>query len=312
MLSRVADTLYWLARYMERTHAMLQVIRIHYQASQDNPHDFSWRPLLYCFGGSLNPEEITGLERDTSRVLEHLILAKNNSASAYNNVYQARENARAVQNHTSPEVWQCLNSFYHAIREPELVQQICYSDPLSSIDGLLRHGLVFVGTVQTTMPRDESYGYLNLGRLLERALQTTDIVRTQWPSVAAQLPTPDEIPQLRYLLHSLSGQELYLKTYRGDFNPDNVLHFVLHNPHFANSLDSCLNRLSWYFERLKADSLLERHEQLGVMIGRLASHVKYSSVSASKPDNLDGLLLHLRKELTDLAVALSKTYFGRS
>lgn len=312
MLSRVADTLYWLARYMERTHAMLQVIRIHYQASQDSPHDFSWRPLLASFGGPLSSEELTALAQNTPRVLEFLLLAKTNPASAYNNVYQARENARAVQNHTSPEVWQCLNSFYHAIREPELAQQIQYSDPLSSIDGLMRHGLAFVGTVQTTMPRDESYGYLNLGRLLERALQTTAILRTQWPSVAAQLPTQNEIPQLRYLLHSLSGQELYLKTYRGNFNPDSVLGFVLHNPHFTNSLDSCLSRLSWYFERLKADSLPERHEQLGFLIGRLASHVKYSSVSASKPEPLYQLLGHLHQELTGLAVALSKTYFGRS
>lgn len=186
MLSRVADTIYWLARYMDRTQAMLQVIRTHYQASQDSPTEFSWRPLLYSYGGSLPLEEVAAIERDTCRALERIILDKDNPTSAFHNVLQARENARAVQDHITQEVWQCLNSFYHAIRAEEIREQICFGDPLSGIDSLMRHGLVFIGAVQNTMPRDDSYGYLNLGRLLERALQTTDTLRIQWASVSIE------------------------------------------------------------------------------------------------------------------------------
>jgi uncharacterized alpha-E superfamily protein len=301
-----------MARYMERTQAMLQVIRIHYQVSQDNPGDFSWRSLLYSYGGKLTLEEIAALEQDTPRVLERMILNKTNPTSAYCNVLQARENARAVQDHVTQEVWQGLNRFYHAIREGEIPQQILYGDPISGIDALMGHGLMFIGAVQNTMPRDESYGYLNLGKMLERALQTTDILRLQWVSVAAQMQKQDEIPQLRYLLHSLSGQELYLRTYRGNFNPDSVLRFVLHNSYFTHSLDSCLNRLNWNFERLKGDSKPESHENLEFLIGQLANHVKYSTVSAGDPAQLNDFLLRTRKELLDIAVALGKNYFGRS
>ncbi|OON69683.1 alpha-E domain-containing protein [Hymenobacter sp. CRA2] len=312
MLSRVADTIYWLARYMDRTQAMLQVIRTHYHASQDSPHEFSWRPLLYSYGGSLTLEEVAALERNTPRVLERLLLDKDNPTSVYNNVLQARENARAVQDHITQEVWQCLNSFYHAIRGGEILEQIRFGDPISGIDGLMRHGLVFLGAVQNTMPRDESYGYLNLGKQLERALQTTDTLRIQWANMTTQAQPDTEIPQLRYLVHSLSGQELYLKTYRGNFNPDSVLQFVLHNAYFTHSLRSCLSRLSWYFERLKSDSLPESHEQLAFLIGRLANQVKYSDVSARNAQQLDEFLLHIRKELLGIATALGKNYLGRS
>jgi uncharacterized alpha-E superfamily protein len=312
MLSRVADTIYWLARYMDRTQAMLQVIRTHYQASQDSPNEFSWRSLLYSYGGSLTLEEVTAMERDTPRVLERIILGKDNPTSAYNSVLQARENARAVQDHITQEVWQSLNSFYHAIREGEIPEQIRFGDPLSGIDALMRHGLVFIGAVQNTMPRDESYGYLNLGKLLERALQTTDTLRVQWLNVAAQALPEREVPQLRYLVHSMSGQELYLKTYRGNFNPESVLQFVLHNAYFTHSLHSCLSRLSWYFDRLKSDSLPESHQKLEFLIGRLANQVKYTDASARDPQQLNDFLLHIRKELLNIAVALGKNYLGKS
>jgi uncharacterized alpha-E superfamily protein len=297
---------------MDRTQAMLQVIRTHYQASQDSPSEFSWRSLLYSYGGSLTLEEVAAMERDTPRVLERIILGKDNPTSAYNSVLQARENARAVQDHITQEVWQSLNSFYHAIREGEIPEQIRFGDPLSGIDALMRQGLVFIGAVQNTMPRDESYGYLNLGKLLERALQTTDTLRVQWLNVATQALPEREVPQLRYLVHSMSGQELYLKTYRGNFNPESVLQFVLHNAYFTHSLHSCLSRLSWYFDRLKSDSLPESHQKLEFLIGRLANQVKYTDASARDPQQLNDFLLHIRKELLNIAVALGKNYLGKS
>jgi uncharacterized alpha-E superfamily protein len=311
MLSRVADTIYWLARYMDRTQAMLQVIRVQYQVSQDSPGDTSWRPLLYSYG-SLTTDEVAAIENDTPRVLERLILDKDNPASTYNNVLQARENARAVQDHITQEVWQCLNSFYHAIREGEIPSLIRFGDPLSGIDGLMRHGLVFIGAVQNTMPRDDGYNYLNLGKLLERALQTADTLRIQWATVAEQMQRGGEAAQLRHLVHSLAGLELYLRTNRGNFNPESVLQFVMHSPSFAHSLDACLSRLSWYYERLQPNSLPENHRELEFKIGRLASEVKYCSVSAGKPTHLNDFLLHARKELLDIAVTLGKSFFGRS
>src|SRR5688572_12009414 len=108
MLSRVADTIYWLARYMERTSSMLQVLRTNYIASQDPVNTFTWRPLIQLYG-QLNPEEIDAIENNSRKVLEYMILDKSNPSSAYNNIVQSRENARCIQDHITKEVWQCIN-----------------------------------------------------------------------------------------------------------------------------------------------------------------------------------------------------------
>ncbi len=122
MLSRVAETIFWLGRYSERTNGMLQVLRTNYISSQDAINDFSWKPLLQTYG-ELSPEEVRAIETNSPKVLEYLILDRENGASVYNNVRQSRENARAIQDHITKEVWQCLNDFYHYIRDPQFEKQ---------------------------------------------------------------------------------------------------------------------------------------------------------------------------------------------
>src|SRR5665647_1102993 len=116
MLSRVANTIYWLGRYMERTNGMLQVILTQYISSQDDITDFTWEPLLKIYG-ELSEKEIKQIKGSSPKALEYMIFNTENSASAYNNIVYSRENARGIQDHISKEVWQCLNDFYHFIRD---------------------------------------------------------------------------------------------------------------------------------------------------------------------------------------------------
>src|SRR4028118_2095963 len=155
MLSRVADTIYWMARYMERTHGMLQIMRINYISTQDLINDRSWRSLLNTYGNELSSQEITKVEKDTSRVFEYLILDKMNGSSVYTNITNSRENARSIQDHITKEVWQCLNDYYHFIREPQIDRQMKFGDPVSAFDTLIRHNFLFNGTVDNTMARGE-------------------------------------------------------------------------------------------------------------------------------------------------------------
>lgn len=309
MLSRVADTIYWLARYMERTQSMLQVIRTNYIASQNEIYDFNWRPFLHLYG-DLTTEELQQLEGHSTQILNHLVLDRNNGASAYRNILQGRENARAVQDHITKEVWQSLNDFYHVIRDAEVAQQITYEDPISGLDALLRQALLFAGTVQHTMPRDEGYAYLNIGRCLERAIQTTDILRVRWAAVAEHTVHPLDAPALRYLLYSLVGYEQYIKTYKGTFNIDNVLQFIVYNTQFPHALLYSLDQLAYYFGRLQPESLPESHAQVAFLIGKVRTAVRYSRLSAQEPEQLTNFLLQTRQQLLDVAGALNTYYFG--
>ncbi|MGI4871302.1 MAG: alpha-E domain-containing protein [Janthinobacterium lividum] len=309
MLSRVADTIYWLGRYLERTQVLLQVVRIQYIASQDEPHSRGWQPLLQSFG-DLTAPEIAERAAHTPQALHHLVFDRDNAASAYRCIVQGRENARAVQDHISKEVWQSLNDYYHLIRRDDLQRQTLGEDPVSGLDALLQQSVLYVGTVQNTMPRDEGYLYLKLGKFLERALQTVDLLRLNQHLFAAGPAHPTEAGELRYLLYSLLGYELYIKTYQGHLEPDSVLELVVYNPNFPHSLLYSLGQLLRYCERLKDKSRPESYEHLRFLIGKARTTVAYSTPAGQAGEALGGFLSQVRGELLDVSAALNSSYFN--
>jgi uncharacterized alpha-E superfamily protein len=311
MLSRVADTIYWLARYMERTQSMLQVIRISYITSQDEHRYAGWQPLLDNYG-DLSPEEIQETVRNTAYIIGHLVFDKSNAVSVYNNIVRGRENARAVQDHITKEVWQSLNEYYHTIRQEDLARQTMLEDPVSGLDLLLRQGLLFAGTVQYTMPRDEGYAFLNLGKFLERALQTVDILRLNKQAFLPDRQHPMGAPELRYVLYALYGHELYSKAHRGVLDAQTVLNMIVHDTDFPHSLSYSLRQLMRHCERLKDKSLPDNYEQVHFLIGKVKNSVTYSTISVDDAAQLDQFLLQLRNELLEIATALNKYYFGNS
>ena len=127
-----------------------------------------------------------------------------------------------------------------------------------------------------------------------------------------KLDEPVEVPALRYLLYSLSGYELYLKTYRGNFQPKQVLEQILFNEQFPHSVHYCLKQLSRYFTRLETHSLADSYRHLEFLIGRTTNNVRYSVVNTGDPAGLEQFLLQTRAELFGIAAALNQYYFGHS
>src|ERR1700733_8730116 len=121
MLSRVADSLYWMSRYMERADGMLRMLKINYASSQDDIQEFSWKPVLKIFT-FLTEEEANAFENNTKEVLQYMVTDKENPNSVLNIVTAARENARSVQEHITKELWQSLNDLYHTVRDEQLVK----------------------------------------------------------------------------------------------------------------------------------------------------------------------------------------------
>jgi uncharacterized alpha-E superfamily protein len=297
---------------MERTQGMLQIIRTSYISSQDDIKDFSWRALLNTYGCELDKEQITKIEKDTTKAFECLMLDRNNSSSAFNNVSQARENARAIQDHITKELWQCLNNYYHFVREPETADQLKHGDPITAIDLWIRNGLLFTGTVKNTMTRDDGYTFLHLGKFLERAILTTDILRIKLNEIEPEGFQSVDARGLRYLLYSLFGYEIYMKTYKGHFSIGQVLELVLYNPFFPHSIMYSLNQLNKYFERLKPASLPHNYQQLEFIIGKSLNNVKYSNLEAENLQMLNQFLLKTRRDLIEMGNSFSRYYFGNT
>jgi uncharacterized alpha-E superfamily protein len=311
MLSRVADSVFWMARYMERTNGMLRILRTNYISSQDEVKDFNWHTLLRNYSDA-GAEEMEAIGNNSVRVMEHLLLDKQNGGSVINNITRARENGRAVQDHITKEVWQCLNDYHHLIRDKNIYTQVKSGDPVTALDSLIYQGMLYHGTVDITMARGEGFNYLNAGKFLERAILSADMLNIKLTELGYKLEAPVELPALRYLLYSLSGYELYLKSHRGNLQADFVIQQIVYNEQFPHSIAYCLKQLFRYFERLEPESLPENYKQLEFLIGRAMNNVKYSIINTSDGEGLKQFLQQTRNELIGIAAAFNQFYFGNS
>ena len=291
---------------------MLQVLRTQYISSQDDLKDFTWTHLLNTFGSELPAEERTEVEKNTGKVFNYIILEKENATSAFNNIMRARENARSVQDHITIEVWQCLNNYYHFIRGGEFEGLLENGDPVTAIDYLLRQGLQYTGTIKNTMTRDEGYTFLHIGKFLERAMIITDILRMEVNKFDLNLEQSLEPRGLKYLLYSLLGYEIYIKTYNGHFSSKQVLELAIHNVFFPHSLIYSLYQINKYFERLKSESLPESYNQLEFLIGKTMNNIKYSNLQVNDKLMLDQFLHETKMDLIEIGESFSKYYFGNN
>lgn len=307
MLSRVADSVFWMARYMERSTCLVRVVRTHYIASQDDMQDLDWALLLNTYSASTAEERAT--IHTPKAILHNLVLDRENKNSVLNNVAKARENGRAVQDNITKEVWQCLNDFYHHIRESQLRQQFQTDDPISAFDILQRETMLYYGTVDTTMPRGEGFNFMNIGRFLERAMQSVYILQMKL-STGYEITEPAETTSWRYVLYSLSGYQLYQKTYRSNIQPHCVTEHALHNVAFPHSVQYCLSQIHRYFQRLQAESVEESFRQMDFRIGKALNLVRYTDIQKLSKIELATLLFQIQSELTNIAHGLNQYYFG--
>jgi uncharacterized alpha-E superfamily protein len=311
MLSRVANSICWIARYMERTNGMLRLLRTNYISSQDEVTDFSWHSVLRLYS-DLPSSKTEQIKNHSPKVLEHLILDLNNTASVCNNIYRSRENARAAQDHITKEVWQCLNDYHHLIRDQQIHNQIRYGEPLTAFDALIQHGMLYYGTVDSTMARGEGFNYLNVGKFLERAILSADMLNIKLAELNENPDKSADTIEWRYLLYSLSGYELYLKTYQGKFETKNVVEQVLYDSNFPHSVLYCLQQLTRYFERLKEESLSDSYAEVEFLIGKTTNHVKYSNIENAGEKAQQNFLQEVRKQLFQIANAFNQYYFGNT
>jgi len=311
MLSRVAASFYWLSRYIERSDGMLRMLKINYASSQDTVQEFTWEPVIRIFA-DLDDVESDKLGNDSRAVLKYMVTGKTNSNSILNIITLARENARSVQEHITKDLWQCLNEYYHTIKDSRLDKSLQREDPIGVLDILIKQAMLYYGTAEITMERGEGRSFMNIGKYLERAIQSVDILDTKFSSIDDNPDLLTDTTYWKHLLLSLGGYELYLKTYREGFEAKNVLEQVVLNDDFPRSVIYSVNNIQKYFERLKNDRNMDDFREMSFQIGRLQSRIKYSSVKSIREDGLHTFLAQIRRELYGIANNLNEYYFGHS
>ena len=310
MLSRVADSLYWLDRYMERTDAMIRVIRTNYVLSfDDGLNSFSsWRQLLNIFG-YLPEEKLDQYEKDTAATMRFLVTDPANPNSLRSIISKARENARGAQDHITKEVWEQVNQVYHLVNHPSIEKKLG-EETLKVIDQLTESITLYYGVTASTMPRGNGWNFMNTGKFIERCLLTVDVARQHLGVIQYQLDETRDILYWRNLLLSLSGYELHLKTYRTRNHDWNVVDQVLFNPNFTRSVRYSLQKIRGYLEKIVEYNNPEGKELLLNQFGRMLSRIEFADMDQVKIEQLEEFLRHTRSDMVNFHLLLGKSFFS--
>jgi uncharacterized alpha-E superfamily protein len=241
-----------------------------------------------------------------------MVLDRDDPNSVFNMITQARENARGVQDHITVELWTCLNEFYHVIRDDRLIYALQHGDPITVLNSLIREGMLYFGVTDITMFRGEGLCFMNVGKYIERAIQSSEILDIKLNSLSYDIDKPTDTAYWKYLLMSISGYSLYLKQYQSGFEARNIIDQVLFNVNFPRSVLYSLNHLHRYFERLRSDKNVEGFNKVHFRIGKLKSKVQYSNVQSVSHIGLHDYLIEITSEIDEIGSTLNQYYFAYS
>ncbi len=313
MLSRIADSLFWLHRYMERADGMLRLLKTSYILSFDKvqANSITWEPALKIFT-NLSEEEIEALKQNDTAALRYILTDTDNFNSLKVIVTRARENARGVQDQITKEVWEQVNHFYHLINHPALSEKLSGPDAIVVIDALIHSCDQFCGITDSTMPRGQGWSYMNLGKFTERCLLTTEFTLSFFRNIDFNFHNEQDILYWRSLLLALSGYELHLKNYSNQNHNYNVAQQVLFDINFPRSLHYAVERANKYLLEITASNPVEGTPKLDRTFGKLHSYIKFADLSIIGDPGLEKYLLTVRRSLNDFGKLFGQVYFSYS
>lgn len=304
MLSRVANALYWMGRYLERAENLTRCLLVteelatEIRAFNDKLAGAEWNDVGVIFPGDV--EGHTDVEH-----LRGFFTATGNPYSVLFSLGRARDNARAVREALSLEVFVTLNETYRTLEARAaggLADQADVRDALSATHtGLMS----IVGAVEHTLSRDQGWLFLKLGESLERVYRTAAVMRAKLPGLLT--PPPDtEIPlyysQWRSLLRSLSSLENYRKLHGAHLEANAVVEFLLFDPHAPRSISFGAAAVKGYLEEISDTRDVSAP---GRIIGRLHARLSYHDALPALP-----LLDEVQAELAKTHDAIDVLYFG--
>ncbi len=312
LLSRVADSVYWLSRYVERAENIARYIGVNLNLQLDLPLTPAqqWQPLVDTTGDTKMFRERYG-EAKQDNVIEFLAYDDANPSSIVSCLRAARENARSVRETISPEMWAQINSMYLHIQAHDFIPQ-----PERLLDSFreIRLGChLFQGITDATMSHNEAWHFLRVGRKLERADKTSRILDVKYflllPSVK-DVGTPYDDIHWSAVLKSVSGFEMYRKKY-GRITPRNVVEFLVMDREFPRAIQYCISEANESLHKITGtpiDAFRFRSEQV---LGMLESELNYGVVDDILVNGLHEYLDTLQGKMNNVDNALRVDFLAR-
>jgi uncharacterized alpha-E superfamily protein len=297
MLSRVADSLYWMSRYLERAENTVRQLDVTMGLMLDAggaSEELRWQRLVASLGKPAEMEWNGNLES----MARKLVFDNISPASVTFCINGARENARQAREEISSEQWQRLNRLFHHMNSPSAQSQfdVSISDLLTSvIDGI--H--LFKGVSDTTMIHGQGWQFIRLGRYLERAYATATLLEVYQKSMFN--PSEREYSGYQYLelvglLRCCTSFEAYCQVYTADVAPDRILEFLLLNRDFPHAIRYCVDGIRHAIESVQHTGGRRSPDELTAGIGRLHASLGFTTISEIISGDTPAFLHNIREQ----------------
>ena len=311
MLSRVAESIYWMCRYIERAENIARVVNVNWHLSlDDTSSEPQWQPLI-----AITADEEPFLERygDASQanVFRFLALDKLYANSIYSCMKQARENARSVREIIPSDLWEQVNMFYRkvddATRDPSIELK-----PHDFLEMVIKESNEFIGRTLTTMTHDDGWFFCRIGRMLERADKTSRILDVKYfyllPHVE-DVGSPLDNVQWSALLRSVSALQAYRQRY-GQIEPKHVVEHLLLSHDFPRSVRYCVESVQYSVAKISGspDGVYSNDAERNV--DQLRSQLACAQADEVIDEGLHEFVDSLQTKLNYIGAAIGETFFS--
>jgi uncharacterized alpha-E superfamily protein len=313
MLARDADSMYWMARYVERAEHIARIMWVNSNLLVDvgdlapSLQERQWESVLTIF--HVNPAPGEGAAGP--RMLQHMTFNPDNPNSIFNCITRARENARGIREQISSEMWENLNTMYWSLRAEDANSKFEESTD-DFFRSIMMGSLMFQGLTDQTMSHDQRWLFAQLGKHLERIAVTCRVIGTKF-DILRRAETMLEAP-LRNIhwmavLRSCCSIEAYRRMHVGDMDPLKVAAFLLLEKNFPRSVRYSVHRAHECISNLRGEInplMIDNAERI---LGRLDTALEYAEMSEILIEGLPAYLQKMESQVSDAALAVQKAYF---
>lgn len=306
MLARVAETMYWLARQVERAENAARIVAVNANLLLDLPRGIApgWRPLVDITGARDLFEQHYSAYGE-AQVLQFLLGDERNAGSIFSALAAARENCRTIRDIVPREGWEQINQLYLDAREG-LPQGLTKGGRHAYLSRVILGCQTVSGLLSGTMLHDQGYDFIRLGRHLERADMTTRIVDVRsaglLPAEAAEM-RPYATIQWVSVLKSMSAYQMYRRSEQVRVERGAVLRFLFKSSAFPRAVTHCCEGIRASLEHLPRNDAALR------VAGRLSRKLLGAQVQTLSQDELHRFVDDLQQDIGDLHQAIAQTWF---
>lgn len=311
LLARLANNSFWLGRYMERVENLARILDVNETYARDGQPDREWRSIVELHSDeeaffAAYPEATPGA------VIEFYIVDRRNPSSMASAIALARDDGRTLRHVITTELWSHLNVFSSRLLRLQ-PRDLALSDLSRLLGGIKQECQTHTGIVEGTLYRDEVWAYWNVGKLIERADQTTRLLDMKYHLLETRNRDANKavgLSQWETVLRSAAGYQAFRRTYRSDFTAKAVVEFLLFNDAAPRSVVLNMDECCRFLSLLEAEWGLEGARPARAKAKALYDSLRATDVDSVLAEGLHGFLDEIQLGLIDLTETLRHRLFG--